>query len=66
MMIDFTKSCNYYYCCDDDECGVVEEEASKHCQIDNLSGDIIPWQGRYNNGCVVRGVSGALCILHGA
>jgi len=42
MMIDFTKSCNYYYCCDDDEWGVVEEEANKHCQIDNLSGDIIP------------------------
>jgi hypothetical protein len=25
-----------------------------------------PWQGRYNNGCVVRGVRGAWCILHGA
>ena len=28
MMIDFTKSCNYYHCCDNNEWGGEEEEAN--------------------------------------
>ena len=62
MMIDFTKSCNYYYCCDDDEWVVVEEEANKHCQIDNLSGDIIPVARQIQQR--VRGAWCAWCIVH--
>ena len=30
MMIDFTKSCNYYYCCDHNELGGEEEEEANH------------------------------------
>jgi len=66
MMIDFTKSCNYYYCCKDDEWGWWRRRPTNTVKLTIFLVTSYPWQGRYNNGCDVCGVRGALCILHGA